>query len=61
MSLNPYTLIHDNLSKTDKELLLQWVVLARLKYKNVLNMSFKQLIFSIVNILFKIILNRLAG
>ncbi|MCH7785648.1 MAG: hypothetical protein IIB06_09585 [Bacteroidetes bacterium] len=39
--LNSYTLIHDNLSKTDRKLLLQWAVLARLKYKNVLNISFK--------------------
>ncbi len=39
MPLNSYTWIHGNLSEEDKELLLQWATLARLKYKEALRVS----------------------
>ena len=41
MPLNSYTWIHGNLSKKDKELLMQWAVLARLQYENELKVSSK--------------------
>ncbi len=41
MPLNSYTWIHGNLSKSDKELLIQWAVLARLQYKEELKISSK--------------------
>lgn len=39
MPLDSYTWIHGNISKTDKELLIQWATLARLKYKDGLRVS----------------------
>ncbi len=41
MPLWSYTIIHGNLSKDDKKLLLQWGGLARLQYKHLLEVSKK--------------------
>jgi len=41
MPLNSYTWIHGNLSKADKDLLIQWAILARLQYKDHLKVSSK--------------------
>ena len=39
MPLKSYTLIHGNLSKEEKKLLLQWAGVARLQYKHQLEVS----------------------
>ncbi len=41
MPLNSYTWIHGNLSSNDKDLLIQWALIARLHYKEGLNISSK--------------------
>lgn len=41
MPLQSYTIIHGNLSKDEKKLLLQWAGLARLQYKHLLEVSKK--------------------
>ena len=39
MPLQSYTIVHGNLSKDDKKLLLQWAGVARLQYKHQLEVS----------------------
>jgi len=39
MPLDSYTWLHGNLSKEEKELLLQWVAMTRLQYKDQLKVS----------------------
>ncbi len=41
MPLQSYTIIHGDLSEEDKKVLLQWVGLARLQYKHILEVSSK--------------------
>ncbi|AVI51477.1 cytochrome C [Pukyongia salina] len=41
MPLDSYTWIHGDLSEDDKKLLIQWATLARLQYKNQLEVSSK--------------------
>ena len=41
MPLDSYTWIHGNLNDDDKKLLIQWATLARLQYKNQLEVSSK--------------------